>query len=64
MKIFQGFGLQHQRQTISYQQKLCLMTNQIKIEYFNGAANVGEIWKDMLENKVPGSTGVMACLVE
>ena len=38
--------------------------DQIKIEYFNGAANVGEIWKDMLENKVPGSTGVMACLVE
>ena len=59
-----GHGVIFEKANASSARIASKIKGQIKIKYFNGAANVGEIWKDMLENKVPGSTGVMACLVE
>lgn len=35
---------------------------QLKIKHFNGSAEVRKVWKSMLDNQVPGSTGVMASL--
>jgi len=57
-----GHGVIFEKANASNARIASKIKGQLEIEYFSGVGSVGEVWKDMLNNKVPGSTGVIACV--